>query len=209
MEIKSLLTKYLKPILIVLAAIILFTVFTTQNDIHSDEDSSTEILDFTESLSSELQITEQTDSNGDLPELYIIVDVKGAVLQPNVYELLEGSRVLDAINMAGGFAADADQTKINLAARLQDEMVIYVPKIGENIDVKVNLNGQNDHNKININTATVEELQRLQGIGPSKAESIITYREEHGRFQTINDLLNVSGIGEKSLEKIVDEITVR
>lgn len=140
----------------------------------------------------------------------LYVDLKGAVVKPGVYKLDDGKRVLDAIQLAGGLQTDADQTKINLAARLTDEMVIYIPTIGE---VLMDGNGvptnEVDDGKININTATSGELESLSGIGAAKAASIITYREQNGPFKEINDLINVSGIGSKSFEQLKDKIKVR
>ncbi|WP_102345527.1 helix-hairpin-helix domain-containing protein [Bacillus sp. Marseille-P3661] len=141
----------------------------------------------------------------------VYVDVKGSVQKPDVYSIESNKRIYDAIELAGGFTAEADQARINLAARVKDEMVIYVPAIGEEHDPFFQqLETANEHHdgKININSATSDQLQQLPGIGPAKATSIINYREEHGPFKNSNDLLNISGIGEKSLEKILDLITV-
>ncbi len=139
----------------------------------------------------------------------LYVDLKGAVVKPGVYKLDDGTRVLDVIQLAGGFQTNADQTKINLAARLTDEMVIYIPTIGE---VLVDDNGlptnEVDDGKININTATSGELESLPGIGAAKAASIITYREQNGPFKEIDALINVSGIGSKSFEQLKDKIKV-
>lgn len=141
----------------------------------------------------------------------VIVDVKGAVARPGVYEVDEGSRVIDVIEKAGGILENADVNQINFAETLKDEMVVYVPKIGEemNQSQSVSSSGASHNDKIRINYATSEELQKLTGIGPSKAEAIISYREENGPFQVEEDLLNVSGIGQKTFEKIKDEITVK
>lgn len=141
----------------------------------------------------------------------VIVDVKGAVARPGVYEVDEGSRVIDVIEKAGGILENADVNQINFAETLKDEMVVYVPKIGEEMNQSqtVSSSGASHNDKIRINYATSEELQKLTGIGPSKAEAIISYREENGPFQVEEDLLNVSGIGQKTFEKIKDEITVK
>jgi competence protein ComEA len=143
--------------------------------------------------------------------LTVFVDVKGAVVHEGVYEVNESSRMKDVIQLAGGFTEEADRTKVNLAAKVQDEMVVYVPKQGE--EASTIMSGQvtadGNEKKVNINTATTEELQTLSGIGPAKASAIIAYREENGPFQKIEDLLNVSGIGDASLEKIKEQITVK
>ncbi len=136
----------------------------------------------------------------------IIVDTKGAVHREGVYELQSGARVKDAVEKAGGFLPEADVTKVNLAQFVQDQMVIYVPKKGEQI---ATVNGAPlSEGKIQINTATKDQLEKISGIGPRKAENIIKYREQHGPFQKVEDLLEVDGIGEKSLEKMKGEIIV-
>ncbi|MDE5413849.1 helix-hairpin-helix domain-containing protein [Alkalihalobacterium chitinilyticum] len=145
----------------------------------------------------------------------IIVDVKGQVVLPGVYELEEGQRMKDLIELAGGLTPDADEMKINLAAILSDAMAIYIPKVGEEDSTMIdsvmvgNESSTSKNGKVNINQATAEELQKLPGIGPAKATAIIAYRDENGPFQTIDDLQNVSGIGPKSIEKMSDEITTR
>lgn len=148
------------------------------------------------------------------PPATVLIDIKGAVKLPGVYELANGERIIDAVDKAGGFLASADTRKVNLAALLADEMVIYVPEEGEEVE-EVSLvvtpspeDGKDTgQSKVNINTATVEELTTLSGIGPSKANAIIEYRQENGLFKSVDEMLNVTGIGEKSLEKIRDDIT--
>lgn len=149
----------------------------------------------------------------------IVIDVKGAVKKPGVYDMQSGDRVHHVIQKAGGILDGADQNQLNLALLLQDGMVIYVPKKGEEGAASgaapegqsnVESTEQNGSAKtVNINTATSEELQTLPGIGPSRAETIIAYREENGGFKTIEDMMNVSGIGEKSFEKLKPSITVK
>ncbi|HWO97945.1 MAG TPA: helix-hairpin-helix domain-containing protein [Bacillus sp. (in: firmicutes)] len=140
----------------------------------------------------------------------VIVDVKGEVQKPDVYEMRQGDRITDAIKSAGGFTERADQNQVNLAGKLKDEMVIYVPKKGEIPSLPLlPLQQQESADLVNINSASSEELQSLPGIGPAKAEAIITYREEQGGFQKKEDLMNVSGIGEKSFEKIKEHIAVQ
>lgn len=149
------------------------------------------------------------------PNLSIIVDVKGEVISPGVYELEEGQRMKDLIELAGGLTPDADEMKINLAAILSDAMAIYIPKVGEEEPLMAesvmagNQSLTSENGKININQATAEELQKLPGIGPAKATAIISYRDENGPFQTVEELQNVSGIGPKSIEKMKDDIAVR
>lgn len=153
----------------------------------------------------------EEDKHDKVETIHIVIDIKGAVEKPGVYTMTEGERVIDAIKRAGGLLPDAEENVINLAGLLKDEMVIYVPKKGEEISQPafqaIGTSGEDD-GKVRINSATSEELQKLQGIGPSKASAIIAYREENGPFKTVDDLLNVSGIGEKTLENIKDQIVV-
>lgn len=147
----------------------------------------------------------------------IMVDIKGAVAHPGVYPLQTTDRVNDAIERAGGFTAKADVNQMNLALKVKDEMVIYVPKKGEKSLPQVagsssavsgdaqtmdNAPGGSTPAKVNINEADVTGLQNLPGIGPAKAQAILQYRTEHGPFKSVDDLNNVSGIGDKTLEKI-------
>lgn len=151
------------------------------------------------------ETVKETNSKGQ-PST-ILVDIKGAVVHEGVYELRVGSRVKDGIEKAGGFLTEADRMKVNLAQIVQDEMMIYVPKIGEQVQ-SVHTPGMQEEQKISVNVATKEELEKIPGVGPKKAENIMNYREENGPFQKVEDLLEVDGIGEKSLEKIKDYIIV-
>lgn len=143
----------------------------------------------------------------------IIVDIKGAIYKPGVYEIEADARTHQLIEKAGGLISDADEIAINLAAPLQDGMVLYIPKKGETKENPFLSKDEGLDNKeaekVNINTATIEELQTLNGIGPAKAEAIIAYREENGLFQSPEDLLEVTGIGDKSFEKLKEEILVK
>ncbi len=141
------------------------------------------------------------------------VYVCGAVQTPEVYLLPPGSLVRDAIRAAGGPAPDADLDRINLARELLDQQQIYVPRKGEENPVPVVSEGSAAptvpaHPLININTATAEELQQLPRVGPALAQRIVAYREMYGPFQTPEDLMRVSGIGESILAAIRDYITV-
>ncbi len=141
-------------------------------------------------------------------EKFIIVDVKGAVHTPGVYKMLEGSRVIDVIEEAGGLLDEADEWKVNLAEILEDEMVVFIPFEGNEFEEVIFQNGKDKSDKVRINKATIAELETLPGIGPAKANAIISYREEHGPFKTVEDLLNISGIGPKSLEKLREFIII-
>ncbi|XLP20834.1 helix-hairpin-helix domain-containing protein [Bacillus toyonensis] len=136
----------------------------------------------------------------------IIIDMKGAVVKEGVYEMKEGDRVKDAVEKAGGFLPEADIKKVNLAQIVQDQMILYVPNKNEQVqDVATSSKGEG---KVQINAASKEQLEKITGIGSRKAESILKYREEHGPFQKIEDLLEIDGIGVKSLEKIKDQIII-
>lgn len=141
------------------------------------------------------------------------VYVCGAVQAPDVYLLPPGSLVRDAVRAAGGPAPDANLERINLARELQDQQQIYVPRRGEETPVPVISEGAPTRTAsaqplININTATVEELQKLPRVGPALAQRIVAYREMYGPFQTPEDLMQVPGIGEGIFAAIRDYITV-
>ena len=141
-------------------------------------------------------------------------DIKGAVQKPGVYEAAEGDRVIDLLEKAGGLTDKADGAKINFALNITDEMVIYVPEKGEVLEEAAaggnfEERGQQDNGKINLNQADESELQTLPGIGPSKAAAIIEYRETNGSFKDIADLKLISGIGEKTYEKLKEQISVK
>ena len=131
----------------------------------------------------------------------LCVFVCGAVKCPGVYELPKGSRIYEAIEQAGGLKKSADITGVNQAQVLEDEMQVFVPTKGEG-------NESTESGKVNINMATKEELMTLSGIGESKADSIIQYREQQGKFQNIEDIMNISGIKDGLFQKIKDYITV-
>ena len=159
----------------------------------------------------------------------IFIDIKGEVENPGVYEMQLGDRVIDAVQMAGGFTDEATTDNVNLSKKLKDESVIIIPsylKDYENVTIKndyeIDINDdivqseknesdekiESSSNLININTASVVELMSLDGIGESKAKAIIEYRDINGDFENILDIKNVSGIGESIYEKIKDYITV-
>lgn len=151
----------------------------------------------------------------------VMVDVKGEVRHPGVYRANDSDRVNDVIKRAGGITAKADESQVNFAAHVQDEMLIYIPAKGQaeagvtppaavTATVPSSANGNGTTNgKININQAAQSELENLPGIGPAKAEAIIQYRTENGPFQAAEDLKKISGIGEKTFEKLKDSISVQ
>ena len=165
--------------------------------------------------------------------------VTGAVKKPGVYKLSDDSRIFQAIDAAGGFTSKADQTSINLAERLMDGMHIHIaqkgaaqprptqpqqliriPGVQENNIIKLQPvqvsqvnkqanNANNNNNLIDVNNASVEELQKLNGIGPALAKRIIEYRQSHGKFTKPDDLIQVKGIGPAKLKKMKDQILIR
>lgn len=142
----------------------------------------------------------------------LYVQVCGAVVSPGVYRLPEGSRIFEAIALAGGLREDAGDRSLNQAAILSDGQQIYVPTEEEEALGLLSSDGTmtgDPSGKVNINTATEAELMTLSGIGAGKAKAIISYREEHGSFAEPSDLKKVSGIGDGTYEKIVDDISVR
>lgn len=133
----------------------------------------------------------------------ICVYVIGCVNSPGIFEVEDGTRIHEAIKLAGGETDDADLTRLNLAKILDDEEKVVVP-------AKVILNEnetESESDIVNINTANIEKLTTLSGIGENTAKKIIKYREEKGYFNTIEDLMNVSGIGESKFNSIKDDIT--
>ncbi|MED9908751.1 MAG: ComEA family DNA-binding protein [Collinsella sp.] len=151
-------------------------------------------------------------------ETEVYVDVDGAVARPGVYRLKDGARVSQAIDAAGGLTAEADVTGLNRASKVTDGQKIYVPTVGEQQTAlaaggaeggAATVSGAGTSSGlVNINTASAAELQTLSGIGPSMAQSIIDERTKNGAFASVDDLMRVSGIGEKKLAKIKDCICV-
>lgn len=142
----------------------------------------------------------------------VYVHVAGAVRSPGVYELPSGSRVADALRAAGGATADADANSINLARPCTDGERIYVPRRGETPPPDSGggsgPGGGAAGGKININLASASQLEELPGIGPSLAQRIVDYRDKHGAFKTIRDLMKVQGIGEKKFAALEEYVTV-
>lgn len=142
----------------------------------------------------------------------IIVDVGGAVNTPQVVELKADSRVADAVSAAGGLKSNADMAGINQAAFLSDGEKVYIPAKGETISEAAGLQADSgsggQKSKVNINTATELELQALNGVGPATAEKIVDYRKNNGYFKKPEDLKNVNGIGDKTFEKLKEQIMV-
>ena len=175
---------------------------------------------------------EKTKELESIPEEKYYVDIKGYVKKPGVYEVSKTSIVNDCLKLAGGLLKNADTTTINLSKPVSAAMVIYVPKKNEviksttdktttttteipnNATIPDNSNTSSDTSsattnlKINLNTASKEELTKLSGIGEAKAQDIIDYRNTNGSFKTIEEIKNISGIGDALFAKIKDNITI-
>lgn len=147
----------------------------------------------------------QNNSEASLEiESTVFVDICGEVNKPGVYEVQAGSRIFEVIEKAGGLTKKACIDSINRAEKVTDGQKLIIPS--KNKSIQVSSSSQSD--LININTASSEELQKLNGVGPATAEKIISYRESVGNFNNIQDLTKVSGIGEKTFEKLKDKICI-
>lgn len=143
--------------------------------------------------------------------LPVVVHVAGAVVAPGVHRLPPGARVVDAVEAAGGLAADAEMAAVNLAALLDDGVQVYVPRTGEAAPVGAAPAGGVDavgDGLVDLNTADITELETLPGVGPSTAAAIVDHRERHGPFASVDALLDVRGIGEAKLAAIRDLVRV-
>lgn len=178
-------------------------------------DETNDINDVSVDASSTIEDSQEVSSNKNK----IVVEIKGEVISPDVYELEEGSIIKDLIEASGGLTDEADISNINRAQELSNHQLIIIGNINDtsennilentSIESGVILNNSNETSDlININTADVQKLQCITGIGEVKAQSIIEYRESNGGFKSIDELKNVSGIGDKTFEKIKDQITV-
>lgn len=171
--------------------------FSSEEDICNEKDSNND---------------RKTESNnGDLEEIAVVY-VCGAVSYPGVYEICENSRVSDAVAAAGGFVSEADTESVNLAAVIEDGVKIRIPYKGEASSPSDNtseISSGTDAGKININKATKEQLMTLSGVGESKADAIIKYRDTNGPFKSVEDIMNIEGIKEGVFNKIKDDIFVK
>ncbi|MBY4980787.1 helix-hairpin-helix domain-containing protein [Streptococcus suis] len=168
-----------------------------------------------EQTSSSSELVEETSTEVSEEPSQLVVDVKGAVAKPGLYTLEADARVNDAVEAAGGLTSQADPKSINLAQKLSDEAVVYVASKDENISVVASTTtssamSQEEKNTslVNLNTATEADLQTISGIGAKRAADIIAYREANGGFKSVDDLNNVSGIGDKTMESIRPYVTV-
>ena len=140
----------------------------------------------------------------------ITVDVKGAVKTPGIYDLPVGSRINDAVQKAGGLTDNADSKYINLAQKISDEALVYVPTKGEDTSqaTQSNVSNSKENKKVNLNKASLEELKQVKGLGAKRAQDIIDHRDSNGKFKSVDELKKVSGIGAKTIEKLKEYVTV-
>lgn len=194
-------------------------VWQTVGESFFTETAETKALDevFTEG-STENIAGKNSTANEDAVEtetaILLYADVCGAVKNPGVYRLEEGARVCDLVKLAGGLTEEADLNVLNQAEKVTDGMKVRVYTKEEAADLQVQTGTgmttteATDNGRVNINTADQTQLMALSGIGASRAADIIAYRTEHGSFQTIEEIMNVSGIKESTFQKIKDQIVV-
>ena len=178
------------------------------------EEESNDNMEYTETLEEDTAIINEDSIDRNK----IIVEIKGEVAKPDVYQLEEGSIIKDLIDMAGGVTEEADLSRINRAEELLNHELIIIGNINDETESSVvqnnstySSNGNNSDKGstlININTANLEQLKEITGIGNIKAQSIIDYREANGGFKSLEELKNVDGIGDKTFEKIKEQITL-
>lgn len=216
--------KYLVLLLcIIIISIIGYITYKNQNNISTS--STKKLLDIN------IKTTTITTTNKSIKTIF--VDVKGAVNNPGVYEIEDGKRIIDAINIAGGLTNKADTSNLNLSKKVLDESYIIVytkyelysykndntkciqnecicPDLSNTACIATTTSAVSSNSKslISINTASKEELMTLTGVGESKANAIINYRQENGNFKSIEDIKNVAGIGDSMYLKIKDYITI-
>ena len=202
--------------IMIVIGFIIYMVINNQND---NEINFEELV--TNQNNEENEQESETNENNTQEETKkeIVVHITGEVKKEGVVYLEEGSRVVDAIKKAGGETKEADLSQVNLAYVLQDGQKIYIPNknekisaytsenMGDNIEQN-NTTTKKEGAKVNINTAGVEELDQLPGIGPAIAQRIIDYRNEHGEFKKVEDIQEVKGIGDAKFSEIKDSITV-
>ena len=166
-----------------------------------------EVAAVSKDLSTEKEVKEEP-----VEQDLITVDVKGAVKSPGIYDLPVGSRVNDAVQKAGGLTEQADSKSLNLAQKVSDEALVYVPTKGEEAASQQAGSGvpssTSKDKKVNLNKASLEELKQVKGLGGKRAQDIIDHRESNGKFKSVDELKKVSGIGAKTIEKLKDYVTV-
>ena len=169
-----------------------------------------EIAAASKNSSTEKEVKEEKEE--PVEQDLITVDVKGAVKSPGIYDLPIGSRVNDAVQKAGGLTEQADSKALNLAQKVSDEALVYVPTKGEEAASQQTGSGAasstSKEKKVNLNKASMEELKQVKGLGGKRAQDIIDHRESNGKFKSVDELKKVSGIGAKTIENLKDYVTV-
>lgn len=198
--------KYLRYVLTALCIVILGILYSCER-----QENDVTVVDYEEISSDTVQQDEkETTVEAESVTETICIHVTGCVANPGVYQLAKGSRVYEAIVLAGGFSENADKEFLNQAAELSDGQKLHVYSIEESATasqyISSSVTQQEDNQLVNINTASKEQLMTLPGIGESRAESIIAYREENGGFKTIEDIMKVSGIKDAAFSKIKNYI---
>ncbi|NFI93465.1 competence protein ComEA [Clostridium botulinum] len=193
-------------ILVIMLVVCLFTYIKSGKDkLVKNDNTSIFVEEENQNINEDEKIEKLKDKN-------IVVEIKGEVKKPDVYELNDESIVKDVIEIAGGLTEEADISNINRAQKLKNHELIYIhnkSEVKDNVSYAQNtVTTSNNSGKININCAQLEELKNLNGIGEAKAKRIIEYRENIGAFNSIEDIKNIDGIGEKSFEKLKDQIDV-
>lgn len=177
-----------------------------------EEDEVTEMNSTSNEIYEEETENIQNSKNTEAEKKIIVVEIKGEVNKPDVYEVEDGSIIRDLIDMAGGLTEEANINSINRAEKLTDNSLIVIPNINDednnSLAIGTNTEQSIEDGVININSASISELQEITGIGETKAQCIIDYREANGGFKSIEDIKNVEGIGEKTYEKIKAEIKI-
>ena len=170
-----------------------------------------EVAAVSKDSSSEKEVKKE-EKEEPLEQDQITVDVKGAVKSPGIYDLPVGSRVHDAVQKAGGLTEEADSKSLNLAQKVSDEALVYVPTKGEEAASQQAASettpSTSKEKKVNLNKASLEELKQVKGLGGKRAQDIIDHREANGKFKSVDELKKVSGIGAKTIEKLKDYVTV-
>ena len=169
-----------------------------------------EVAAVSKDSSSEKEVKKEEKEESPEQDL-ITVDVKGAVKSPGIYDLPVGSRVHDAVQKAGGLTEEADSKSLNLAQKVSDEALVYVPTKGEEASQQTasgTTPSTSKEKKVNLNKASLEELKQVKGLGGKRAQDIIDHREANGKFKSVDELKRVSGIGAKTIEKLKDYVTV-
>lgn len=207
-----------KIIFFIMIIIICVGVMIIKDKINSDSNEGVYVLseeDNKMSINEENSNTKKEKEVENISTKEVTVYVSGAINNPGIVTLNQGDRLSDAVDKLGGMTEDADFNQVNLAIKVEDEKHYIIPKIGEKIEIPVEqrqesaLENKENSTKININSATIEELDTLPGVGEATANKILNYRNENGKFNSIEEIKNVNGIGDKKYEEIKDLISVK